>query len=291
VIRRHLLNLSKFKSISTPPRVRFVNMQTTRTECMSQWKNVYYTGLVLRHTPLIISLLVMVSHCVSCGGVLTPFHGLLTRVETPITLPAPTSVPATVVPLDPVSLLYDAFMATEVPETPEIPLVPEEVHLPQIDHHVGVIQLCVMHAISLGSFLALWLPTTYSHFAAKSSGMWTIASIAIGCKNPPVVNVKCPRCTMTAVVDRLQNPPVVNVKCPRCTMTAAVDRLLLRKLDGVHARLLVLQAAPTVTMPWNASGNAPAARTGLPGRARPFRPHIHASMGGERRECRSGNPP
>jgi hypothetical protein len=160
--------------------MRFVSMvHTTRAECVSQWRSVYYTGLVLRHTPLVICLFVMVSHYVSCDNIMTPFHGLLSRAAEPIILPTATSIPTTDVMLDPVSLLYDAFMAMDKPETPEV--VPEEVHIPQIDHHVGVIQICVMHAISLGSFMALWLPTTYSHFAAKSSGMWTIASIAIGC--------------------------------------------------------------------------------------------------------------
>jgi hypothetical protein len=155
-------------------------IETTRGECMSQWKHVYYTGLVLRHTPLMISLFVMVSHYVSCENIITPFHGLVARAAKPIIPPIPTSIPTTGAMQDPLSMLYEAFMVAEVPATPEIPLVFEEVRTLPIDHHVGVIQICVMHAISLGSFVALWLPTTYHHFAAKSSGMWTIASIATG---------------------------------------------------------------------------------------------------------------
>jgi hypothetical protein len=146
-----------------------------RLECKSQWRDVYYKALVSRYIPLSIILLVMASHYLSCSGIVTPFQYQNLRQNISHNISHDVKPPSM---RDPVSFIYDSFVAPEVTDIPDIPEVPEA---PKLDEKLGVIQLCAMHAISLGSFIALWLPTTYTQFPAKSSDMWTIVSISTCC--------------------------------------------------------------------------------------------------------------
>jgi hypothetical protein len=149
-----------------------------RAHCNSQWKDVYYEGLISRHVSLSIILLVVVSHYVSCDTIQIPFR---IPSSTPAPAPVPTTIPdAPGGSRDPVSFIYDSFMHLEVVENVSVVAVVENVEKVP-DDHVGLVQLCTIHAIALGSFLALWLPTTYTTFSAKSSAMWTIATMSICC--------------------------------------------------------------------------------------------------------------
>jgi hypothetical protein len=151
--------------------------------CYNQWKNVYCDGLSI---PSSLIILVMVAHYVSCARVsshtttiITPFHVPDITNVTDIINVTIIAKPAKY-PTDPLSVLYDSFMVPETLKEEAMDPTPE-VTTPEIDNHIGMLQVCAMHVVSMGSFLALWLPTTYSSFSTKSSASWTIGSISICC--------------------------------------------------------------------------------------------------------------
>lgn len=167
----------------------------------SKWKMVYYDALASRILPLGTILLVMVAHYVCCVGITT--HGLGSEkgmfIDTPFRRPSGsiescenTTIPNDTVPdawriRDPLSMIYDSgiLFTRDINDTPNVHNVSSVCNVTsnstEVDDHSGMIQVCVLHAISLGSFMALWLPTTYSNFSTRSSALWTISSIAVCC--------------------------------------------------------------------------------------------------------------
>jgi hypothetical protein len=167
----------------------------------SEWKSVYYDALSSRNLPLGTILLVMTAHYACCVGVTkhgigsgremfvgTPFHHLRRNIKSCVN----TSIENDTTPeklgiRDPISFIYDSCMILirEKNDTPNVPNVTGVCNVTsdtdEVDDHSGMIQVCVLHAISLGSFIALWLPTTYSNFSTKSSALWTIGSISVCC--------------------------------------------------------------------------------------------------------------
>jgi hypothetical protein len=165
-----------------------------RETCRSRWKEMFYKGLVSRHTPLGVTLLVVASHYVSCNhqsqSVQTPFHSKFPTV--PVSVANETVVPlvvVTVAPRDPVSLIYDALMFAQDRVPPTMPPPSNETSgsegveeaIETLDLRAGLVQVCAMHAMSLGAFVALWLPTTYMNFSTRSSAVWTVGSISFAC--------------------------------------------------------------------------------------------------------------
>ena len=133
----------------------------------SQWKLVYYEGLSSRNLPLGTMLLVMIAHYVGCvnggrGTVATPFHFFRNTTSIPhnATPTPPVSEHWRVVSLtqDPLSFMYNSFLLLtgDVDESSKACHTSEEAEEEEeADDHSGMIQVCVMHAISLGSFIAL----------------------------------------------------------------------------------------------------------------------------------------
>jgi hypothetical protein len=160
----------------------------------SRWKMVYYDALASRHLPLGAIQLVMVAHYTCCLGsgtevfVGTPFYEQRSSTESckNTTVPNNTAYEKTYI-RDPLSFVYDSCMmltrdrnttssSLNASSACNVTLKAHDMH-----DHSGMVRLCVMHAISLGSFIALWLPTTYTNFSTKSSALWTIGSISVCC--------------------------------------------------------------------------------------------------------------
>jgi hypothetical protein len=153
----------------------------------SQWKAVYYDALASRSIPLGTILLVMAAHYACCvdSHVETPFHGLKNKFDSCSNTSLPENVTHVKLSIpDPISFIYASCMtltrnASGVLNASSVPNATSNVS--SVDDRSGLIQVCVMHAISLGAFLALLLPTTYTNFSTKSAALWTIGSISVCC--------------------------------------------------------------------------------------------------------------
>jgi hypothetical protein len=158
----------------------------------NQWKAIYYESLSLRHTSLGVALLVMCAHYTACvcpverHCIGTPFQSLVysapIEVE-PLPLHEEEDRDYSIGIIDPISFIYEQLVNGPPPVVEEPPATtdPVEVDTDTDTGYSGMIQICVIHAVSLVSFLTLLLPTVYTSFSAKSAAMWTLGSISICC--------------------------------------------------------------------------------------------------------------
>jgi hypothetical protein len=167
----------------------------------SLWKGVYYDALVSRNLPIGMILLVLTAHYACCAGITrhdvgstremfieTPLHRMKRNLEPHKNASTPNKTTHENWNIrDPLSFIYDSCV-TLTQDRSETLNAPDESNVNNTslkgdaaDDHSGMMQVCVMHAISLGSFIALWLPTTYTNFSTRSSALWTIGSISVCC--------------------------------------------------------------------------------------------------------------
>jgi hypothetical protein len=167
----------------------------------SLWKGVYYDALVSRNLPIGMILLVLTAHYACCAGITrhdvgstremfieTPLHLMKRNLEPHKNASTPNKTTHENWNIrDPLSFIYDSCV-TLTQDRSNTLNAPDESNVNNTslkgdaaDDHSGMMQVCVMHAISLGSFIALWLPTTYTNFSTRSSALWTIGSISVCC--------------------------------------------------------------------------------------------------------------
>jgi hypothetical protein len=163
----------------------------------SLWKGVYYDALVCRNIPIATILLVTTAHYACCVGITkhdvgsgtherfigTPFRPMNRKIEL---ADNNASAPNNTIPenwnmRDPLSFIYDSYTTLTLDRSNTLNPPNTTLKADQVDAHTGITQVCVMHTISLASFIALWLPTTYTNFSTKSSALWTIGSISVCC--------------------------------------------------------------------------------------------------------------